>query len=168
MRLYHGSNTDIKEINLEMCRPYKDFGRGFYLTVMEEQAEKMAKRVARIYGGYPVLNIYELDDSFMQMEVLCIKDFGKETSEEWARFVRNNRDRKFADFSDPECNLDNKYDIVIGPIANDDMALLFRQYENGMITFENMLSGMIYKETTNQFSFHTEKAILLLTKVGDK
>ena len=103
MRLYHGSNTDIKEINLEMCRPYKDFGRGFYLTVMEEQAEKMAKRVARIYGGYPVLNIYELDDSFMQMEDLCIKDFGKETSEEWARFVRNNRDRKFADFSDPEC-----------------------------------------------------------------
>lgn len=168
MRLYHGSNTDIKEINLEMCRPYKDFGRGFYLTVMEEQAEKMAKRVARIYGGYPVLNIYELDDSFMQMEDLCIKDFGKETSEEWARFVRNNRDRKFADFSDPECNLDNKYDIVIGPIANDDMALLFRQYENGMITFENLLSGMIYKETTNQYSFHTENAISLLRKVGVK
>ncbi len=168
MRLYHGSNTDIKEINVEMCRPYKDFGRGFYLTVMEEQAEKMAKRVARIYGGYPVLNIYELDDSFMQMEDLCIKDFGKETSEEWARFVRNNRDRKFADFSDPECNLDNKYDIVIGPIANDDMALLFRQYENGMITFENLLSGMIYKETTNQYSFHTENAISLLRKVGVK
>ena len=70
------------------------------------------------------------------------------------------------DYSDPECNLDNKYDIVIGPIADDDMALLFRQYENGMITFENMLSGMIYKKTTNQYSFHTEKAIALLKKVG--
>ena len=63
-------------------------------------------------------------------------------------------------------SLDNKYDIVIGPIADDDMALLFRQYENGMITFENMLSGMIYKKTTNQYSFHTEKAIALLKKVG--
>ena len=60
----------------------------------------------------------------------------------------------------------HKYDIVIGPIADDDMALLFRQYENGMITFENMLSGMIYKETTNQYSFHTQKAISLLRKVG--
>ena len=40
MILYHGSNTDIKEINLAMCRPYKDFGRGFYLTEMKEQAEK--------------------------------------------------------------------------------------------------------------------------------
>ena len=48
MRLYHGSNVDIKEINLAMCRPYKDFGQGFYLTVLREQAEKMAKRVATI------------------------------------------------------------------------------------------------------------------------
>ena len=52
MLLYHGSNTDIKIIDLAMCRPYKDFGRGFYLTVMKEQAEKMAQRVARIYGGF--------------------------------------------------------------------------------------------------------------------
>lgn len=62
MVLYHGSNTDIKVIDLAMCRPYKDFGRGFYLTVMKEQAEKMANRVARIYGGAPVLNIFEIDE----------------------------------------------------------------------------------------------------------
>ena len=45
------------------------------------------------------------------------------------------------------------------------MALLFRQYENSMITFDMMLNGMIYKKTTNQYSFHTEKAISLLKKV---
>ena len=166
MRLYHGSNTDIKEINLAMCRPYKDFGQGFYLTVMKEQAEKMANRTARIYGGFPVLNVYEIDDDFMQMKGLNIRNFGTETSAEWARFVRNNRSKKFADFSNPECNFDNKYDIVIGPIADDDMVLLFRQYENGMITFENMLSGMVYKGTTNQYSFHTQKAVSLLRRAG--
>ena len=166
MILYHGSNTVIDRINLDMCRPYKDFGRGFYLTVMKEQAEKMAQRVSKIYGGSPVVNAFELDDSFSQIEGLNIKDFGKETSEEWARFVKNNRSKMFTDISNPQCNLDNKYDIVIGPIANDDMALLFRQYENGMISFENMLNGMIFKETTNQYSFHTEKAIGLLRKVG--
>ena len=31
------------------CRLYKDFGQGFYLTDIEEQAQKMAIRVARIY-----------------------------------------------------------------------------------------------------------------------
>lgn len=167
MLLYHGSNTDIKEINLAMCRPYKDFGQGFYLTVLKEQAEKMANRVARIYGGTPILNIYMIDDSFRQIDDLNIKDFGTETSEEWARFVRNNRNRKFVNFSDTECNFDNKYDIVIGPIADDNMALLFRQYENGVITFQNMLNGIIYKKTSNQYSFHTNKAISLLKKVGE-
>ena len=165
MLLYHGSNTDIKEINLSMCRLYKDFGRGFYLTVMKKQAEKMAMRVAKIYGGFPILNVYEINDSFLENKELNIKDFGTTTSEEWARFVKNNRSKKFYNFSDMECNFDNKYDIVIGPIANDNMALLFRQYENGMISFENMVEGMVYKETTNQYSFHTEKAVHLLKKV---
>ena len=166
MLLYHGSNTDIKTIDLEMCKPFKDFGRGFYLTVLKEQAEKMARRVARLYGGAPVVNEFEIDDAFMLSAGLSIKDFGKKTSEEWARFVMNNRNRKYHDFANLECNFDNKYDVVIGPIANDDMAVLFRQYENGVISFENMVSGMIYKETTNQYSFHTERAIALLKKVS--
>lgn len=121
----------------------------------------MANRVARIYGGSPVLNIYEIDDLFMETDGLNIKDFGTDTSEEWARFVRNNRSKKFTDFSDPECNFDNKYDIVIGPIADDDMALLFRQYENGVISFENMLSGMIKKLLISIHSIHRKLLVCL-------
>ena len=113
------------------------------------------------------MNVFELDDSFRNTEGIQIKDFGAETSEEWAAFVMNNRSRSFKDYSDPNCNFDNKYDIVIGPIANDDMTVLFRQYENGIISFENMLSGMIYKETTNQYSFHTKRAISPLKKVSE-
>ena len=62
---------------------------------------------------------------------------------------------------------DNKYDIVIGPVADDNMALLFRQYENEIIDFETLLKGMIYKKTSSQYSFHTEKSIRLLRKVDD-
>ena len=58
-----------------------------------------ANRVVRIYGGSPVLNIYEIADSFMDTDELKIKDFGEETSPEWARFVRNNRSKKFKDYS---------------------------------------------------------------------
>ncbi len=165
MTLYHGTNVDIKTIDLAMCRPYKDFGRGFYLTELKEQAEKMATRVARIFGGNPVVICYEIADDFLANTALNIKNFGRETSEEWARFVMNNRKRNNYDYSNPECNLDNKYDVVIGPIANDDMAVLFRQFENGIISFDNLLNGMIYKETTNQYSFHTEKSIALLKKI---
>jgi len=44
MILYHGSNTEIVKIELDKCRPFKDFGRGFYTTPLKEQAWAMAKR----------------------------------------------------------------------------------------------------------------------------
>ena len=110
MRLYHGSNIAIDNINLAMCRPYKDFGQGFYLTDIEEQAQKMAARVARIYGKTPIINVYEIDDNFRDLYNLKIKDFGIQTTEEWAKFVMNNRSRAFTDTKDTLCNKDNKYD----------------------------------------------------------
>ncbi len=168
MRLYHGSNIAIDNINLAMCRPYKDFGQGFYLTDIEEQAEKMAIRVARIYGEKPIVNIYEIEDNFKDLKNLKIKDFGIQTTEEWARFVMNNRSRAFTDMKNVLCNKDNKYDIVIGPVADDNMALLFRQYENEIIDFETLVKGMIYKETSSQYSFHTENSVKLLRKVMSK
>ena len=75
MRLYHGSNTGINSINLAMCRPYKDFGIGFYLTDIREQAERMAVRVAKIYGGSPVLNVFDIQDDFRELPGIKIKDF---------------------------------------------------------------------------------------------
>ena len=168
MILYHGSNVDIKNISLSACRPNKDFGRGFYLTDIRGQAERMAQRVSRIYGGDPYINCYEIDDCFMDNSELVIKDFGEETSEEWALFVMNNRNKDYEDVSSPLCNTDGKYDIVIGPVADDNMAMLFRQYENELIDFDTLLKGMIFKKTSSQFSFHTKRSIALLRKVYDE
>lgn len=167
MILYHGSNVKIDSINLAMCRPYKDFGRGFYLTEIKTQAENMATRVSRIYGGNPILNSFEIDDDFKTNSFLNIKDFGSVVSEEWAKFVMNNRSKLFDDWKSDLCNKDNKYDIVIGPVADDNMVLLFRQYEKELIDFETLLKGMVYKKTSSQYSFHTEKSINCLRKVND-
>lgn len=166
MILYHGTNLDIQSIDLALCRPYKDFGRGFYTIEMFEQAQKMAKRVAKIYGGKPIVNVYEIKDDIIKSSELNTRDFGNVPSEEWAMFVMNNRDKFFVDFANKNCNFDCKYDIVIGPIADDDMAVLFRQYQNGLITLDALVNGMTFRETTNQCSFHTERAIKLLKKVG--
>ncbi|WP_080697196.1 DUF3990 domain-containing protein [Clostridium beijerinckii] len=64
---YHGSNILIKEIDLSKLRLYKDFGQGFYCTEIREQAELMAKRVARIYRGTPYVNIFELDENINKL-----------------------------------------------------------------------------------------------------
>lgn len=93
-------------------------------------------------------------------------DFGKIPSERWAEFVMNNRSKTFTDFGSMDSNFDYKYDIVAGPIADDDMTVLFRQYQSNLISLQTMLNGMTFRETTSQYSFHTEKAVRLLRKVG--
>ncbi len=47
---------------------------------------------------------------------------------------------------------------MICPIANDDLALLFRQFADGLLSIETLVNEMKYKKLTNQYSFHTEKA----------
>ncbi len=166
MILYHGTNLDIQSIDLALCRPYKDFGRGFYTTELSEQAQKMAGRVAKIYGGTPIVNVYEVPDDLLKIPELNIMNFGNIPSGNWALFVMNNRNKYFTDLGNMNCNFDCKYDIVSGPIADDDMTVLFRQYQNNMITLNMLINGMTYKETTTQYSFHTERAVKLLRKVG--
>ena len=166
MILYHGTNLDIASISLNMCRPYKDFGRGFYLTSIEEQARKMAYRVSKIYGGKQIIKVYEIDDDFLLKKELSIKNFGTAVTEQWATFVMNNRNRDFADFENMLCNFDCKYDIVAGPVANDDLAMLFREYHKHAIHLDVLLKELSYKETTNQVSFHTQRAVELLRKTG--
>lgn len=50
MILYHSSNLKIDVIDLTKCKPYKDFGQGFYCTTIKKQAEFMAERVVRRQG----------------------------------------------------------------------------------------------------------------------
>ena len=64
-------------------------------------------------------------------------------------------------------SLDNKYELVIGPVANDDLALLFRQFSGGLITVEELTEEMKFKKLTIQYSFHSERAIRMLKKVEE-
>lgn len=56
-------------------------------------------------------------------------------------------------------NCDFKYDIVAGEVADDRMYALFELFEAGEITAEVFVSALKYKEKSNQYSFHTQKAL---------
>ena len=63
MILYHGSNVDIKTIDLSKSRPYKDFGKGFYLSADETQAFRMAEQRTSIeLFGKPIVNRFYFDE----------------------------------------------------------------------------------------------------------
>ena len=165
MILYHGTNLDIDEIDLSKCAPYKDFGSGFYTTTLFDQAKAMAIWKSRLYGGNPCVISYEDPDNLLSLSSVRIKNFPT-TSKEWAVFIINNRNREFTDFSSENCNCDNKYEIVYGPVANDTLTTLIRRYQKGYIDSEILLKEMQYVAPTDQYSFHSLKAVALLKRAG--
>ena len=167
MILYHGTNADFDAIDLSQCAPYKDFGTGFYTTTLLDQASAMAKRKSRIFGGAPVVLSFEVPDELLSLKNFRVLDFPS-TGQDWAVFIMNNRNRDFKDISSPLSNLDLKYDVVHGPVANDTLTTLISRYKRGFIDVNLPLKEMEYSAPSDQYSFHTPAAIALLKKVETK
>lgn len=158
MILFHGSNIDIKDINLDLCKPYKDFGRGFYLTEIEEQAMQMARRTSKIFGGEALVTCFEFDEEgAMADNILKIKRF-EEPNKEWALFIMANRDKKN---NQPIHDLD----IVIGPVADDTIATLFRNFDDGIIDIDMLVNGLKYKNISSQYLFHSISSLKYLKRL---
>lgn len=155
MKLYHGSNMVIERIDLSKCKPYKDFGQGFYLTEIKEQAEQMTRRTSAIYGGEPVVTEFEFDET--ALNTLSVKIY-QEPCEEWALFVMANRSRNNAQPI-------HRFDIVIGPVADDTIATLFRNFDDGIIDLQMLVNGLKYKKVSSQYFFHSAEAIKYLHRI---
>ena len=135
MKLYHGSNIVIDQIDLSKCKPYKDFVQGFYLTEIKEQAEQMARRTSAIYSGEPIVTEFEFDET--ALDTLSIKNLQPTHS----------------------------FDIVIGPVADDTIATLFRNFDDGIIDLQMLVNGLKYKKVSSQYLFHSAKAIKYLHRL---
>lgn len=157
MKLYHGSNTEIEQIDLYKSKPCKDFGRGFYLSDNLSQAEELATFRALTLGGTPIVTTFEFDESLLSNGSLKYLSF-KHYSEEWANFVFENRRNAFT--------FNNHYDVVYGLIANDRVGLQIQKLEDGSIDMTEFLNRIKYfKGITFQYFFGTELAISKLRKL---
>lgn len=158
MILYHGSNVEINQIDLNASRPGKDFGRGFYLSAEKEQAIELAESKVAFLGGTPIITAFEFDESIMNSGLLKVKTF-EGYSEDWAKFVYDNREN----YSDVQLH---DYDIIYGPIANDKVGAQIRAFKGGNITLDELKKRIEYiKGITYQYFFGTEAAIKTLHKI---
>ena len=156
MILYHGTNCDIAEIDLGKCSPNKDFGQGFYLTDIRKQADYMALRRVRQSGmGNPTVIEYDFDEQLLSDKSLRVRIFDKPT-EAWAKFILNNR--QISDFS-------HDYDVVIGPIADDGVALQLRRYTENLISMRTLVRELTYRKLNRQYCFCTQLAVSKLKRL---
>lgn len=147
MTVYHGSYITIDAPSIITGKNTKDFGEGFYCTIIREQAERWAKRY-----DHSIINTYTV-----RMDThLKILEF-KEMTEEWLDFIIACR------HGDP-----HDYDIVIGAMANDQIYNYIADYIDGIITREQFWTLAKFKYPTHQICFCSEKSLHCLTFVSSE
>ncbi|MBO7571190.1 MAG: DUF3990 domain-containing protein [Bacteroidales bacterium] len=159
MILYHGSNIRIVVPDISYSKPFKDFGKGFYLSDNYEQANEMAsQKVRQFHTGEPIVSMFNFDEKLLESKDLNVKIF-PDYSEEWATFVINNRDENI---SQPV----HDYDIVYGPIADDGVTFQLRRYLGGVISLSRLVEELKFaKGITFQYFFGTNKALQKLVAI---
>lgn len=151
MTLYHGSHTAVAKPLAKAGRKNLDFGQGFYLTSLESQAKEWAKVVASRRGRtvIPVVSIYEFDRDQALNAGVRFKIF-EAYNLEWLDYVVSCRQGK--DYSD-------KYDVVEGGVANDNVIDTVEDYEKGIITAEQALGQLRYKHINHQLCILNQEVI---------
>lgn len=144
MKLYHSSNMIVEHPDVQHSRKYHDFGRGFYLTSIYEQAIRYAHRFKR-RDQQAWLNVYELEDVFDDWNVRYFDSYDKE----WLDFVAQCRDGKEV----------GDYDLVVGGIANDRVILTLDRYFAGEISQEEALGMLRFEKPNIQYCIRSERML---------
>ncbi len=157
--VYHGSYTAIEEVDLAYCEPGKDFGQGFYVTNLPEQARTWATRIGRDKGTEGVVTEFELDEYVFVDRDLKVLRFDGYTNE-WLDFVVLNRRNR----TGPQAH---DYDVVEGPVADDKVATEVDRFMEGTITREQFLADLVYNPS-HQICFCTAQSLQALTPTRPK
>ena len=86
MKLYHSSTIKVDHPDLDHSRDYLDFGKGFYLTSLREQAVSYAERYL-LRGRTAVMNEYDVHEDLIELNVKVFETY----DQEWLDFILNGR-----------------------------------------------------------------------------
>ena len=141
--LFHGSNIVVRNPEVRTLGHYKDFGYGFYCTRFEQQAKKWALTKSPKH----IVTLYE----YSEKQGLQTRQF-HEMTDEWLDFVSDCRRGK-----------NHKYDIVEGPMADDQIWDYVEDFVAGNISREAFWALARFKHPTHQIVFCTPKALACIT-----
>ena len=154
MILYHGSYLEIAKPDLFHSRSNVDFGRGFYVTPLHEQAAKWCGKFKR-RGKDGIISRYAFDES-REAELKTLKF--DSYSEDWLDFILNCRSGKDA----------TDYDLVAGGVANDKVFNTVELFLDGLIDKTEAINRLRYDKPNRQICFRTKTALKLLRFEGSE
>ncbi len=155
MLLYHGSNLAIEHPRLIKQNRFLDFGFGFYTTSNVNQALEFSRKVVRREkAGSPTVSVYEIDDKAV-FEKLSVLTFDS-PNEAWLDFVAANRTGTYEG---------EAYDLIVGPVADDNVYRTINFYMAHVLTREQTLEALKIRQLFDQYVWATEKGLAELSFV---
>ena len=149
IKLYHGSYLSVPNPLTGVGRKELDFGPGFYVTSIREQAERWARRVCVIRAANtPVLSVYDFDDEALPIDVRRL--FLEHYDRQWLDFITASR-RGEEPWRD--------YDIIEGGVANDQVIDTVEDYYAGRITVEQALGQLRFAKPTHQMCIRNQAIV---------
>jgi len=156
MTLYHGSNVSVEKPHLGLSRRNLDFGTGFYTTLNVDQAIAFARKVMiRKEPKSRSVSVYNFDMTAAEAALDILTFTAPDRL--WLDFVHQSRRGTYTG---------KQYDLVIGPVANDDVFATLIVYEQGILNIEQTLEALKIKELYSQYVFKNEKALSFLKFVN--
>ncbi len=146
--VYHGGTEKIEQPICSFGRKNLDFGQGFYVTDLREQAVTWANNVAKSRKTSAVLNRYMLDRKTVLQNFKC-KVF-QAYDAEWLEFIVGNRSGM---------NLGKEYDYVEGGVANDRVVDTVNLYMAGLMSVEVALNELSKHQPNNQMCILNQEII---------
>lgn len=144
MKLFHASSVIVECPDVYHSREHLDFGKGFYLTILRQQAQKYARRFFfRSEKAY--INEYELDN---ELPGFTWKKFEKYDAE-WLDFVGNCR----------KGIRQQMFDVVEGGIANDKVFNTIDLYFSGNMSREDALGRLAFEHPNHQLCILNQEVI---------
>ena len=148
IEVYHGGTEAITHPLVSAGRPGLDFGQGFYVTLMAEQAKLWADRMARQRRTKGVLSVYTLDIEALRAKYSYL--FFPKYDSAWLNFIANSRTGK-----KPWAG----YDCIEGGIANDRVIDMVEAYIAGTVSAEYALSELSKHQPNHQICILNQQAI---------
>ena len=170
--LHHGSYAPVEKIDLSMCQPGKDFGKGFYLTTDFPQAKSFIStslKKAQALGAVDKNRRHGYVSTFRYMAAGPDISFFSlpDADTQWLWFVALNRRRSLADILEAKIARGLlSAEIVAGKVANDATNPVITTYLNGLYgSVEDDLSAqtairlLLPNRLKDQYCFLTENAV---------
>ena len=137
--VYHGGTEIVDKPDCKCGRKNLDFGQGFYVTDIRDQAEKWAKNMSRSRNKPPLLNRYRLNREAIIKEMHC-KIFDS-YDVQWLEFIIANRSGQ---------DIAKQYDYVEGGVANDRVIDTINLYMAGLMELSTALRELSKHRPNNQ------------------